>query len=113
MSDSPATLLRRARERAGMTQAQLAQRMGTTQSAVARMERPGSNPRFNTLAHALAMTGRNLKLGTGPLQSSIDESLTHDRVRLSPAERLASFESSYDNLREVVVGARRDRGEVA
>ena len=96
-----------------MTQAELARRMGTTQSAIARMERPGSNPRFNTLSRALALTGRQLKLGTAPLRSSIDESLTRDRVRLSPADRLATFEASYGNLRETVLGARRLSGEVA
>jgi hypothetical protein len=87
--------------------------MGTTQSAVARLERPGSNPRFNTLAHALAMTGRQLKVATGPLLSSIDESLTRERLDLTPADRLRSFEKSYASVREVAVGARRIRGRVA
>jgi transcriptional regulator with XRE-family HTH domain len=93
-----------------MTQAELARRMGTTQSAIARLERPGSNPRFNTLSRALSLTGRQLELTTGPAQSSIDESLTRDRVRLSPADRLASFESSYANVRKLVLTAKPLRG---
>jgi transcriptional regulator with XRE-family HTH domain len=96
-----------------MTQAELARRMGTTQSAIARMERPGANPRVNTLARALALTGRQLKLGTGPMRSSIDETLTRERVRLSPADRLASFEAGYANVRELALGARRLSGRVA
>ena len=90
-----------------MTQAELAARMGTTQSAVARLERPSSNPWLNTLAHALAAMDRTLKLTTGPPSSSIDESLTRARVSVSPADRLASFEASYKNMRELVLGARR------
>jgi predicted transcriptional regulator len=96
-----------------MTQAELARRMGTTQSAIARMERPGANPRFTTLSRAVALTGRQLKLGTGPLKSSIDESLTRDRVRVSPADRLASFEASYANIRNLVLSARPISGRVA
>jgi transcriptional regulator with XRE-family HTH domain len=107
---TPDAVLRRARERAGMTQADLAHRMGTTQSAIARMEKPGANPRFDTLSRALALTGRQLKLGTGPLQSSIDETLTRDRVKLSPADRLASFEAGYANVRGLALSARPLRG---
>jgi predicted transcriptional regulator len=96
-----------------MTQSELAHRMGTTQSAIARMERPGANPRVNTLARALALTGRQLKLGTGPLRSSIDDTLTRDRVKLSPADRLTSFEASYANIRNLVLSAGPLSGRVA
>jgi transcriptional regulator with XRE-family HTH domain len=103
---TPDAVLRRARERAGMTQAELARRMGTTQSAIARMERSGANPRFSTLSRALALTGRQLKLGTTPLKSSVDETLTRDRVKLSPADRLASFEAGYADVRHLALSAR-------
>ena len=42
MSES-ATLLKEARREAGLTQAELARRLGVSQAAVAKLERPGSN----------------------------------------------------------------------
>ena len=41
--------VRRARERAGMTQAELASRIGSTQPAVARLEAGGTTPSLHTL----------------------------------------------------------------
>ncbi len=46
-----------ARVRAGLTQAQLAERMGTTQSAVARMEGGRRLPSMKTLLRYAAATG--------------------------------------------------------
>lgn len=45
-SSVPGYLLRNAREGAGFTQAQLAQKLGVTQQAVAQAERWDSNPTF-------------------------------------------------------------------
>ena len=61
-STPPEELVRAARLGAGLTQAHLAQRLGTTQSAVARLERRGSNPRIDTIARALEACGRRLDL---------------------------------------------------
>src|SRR5262249_59357069 len=41
--------LAEARERAGLTQAEVARRMGTTQPAVARLERGEADPRLSTI----------------------------------------------------------------
>jgi ribosome-binding protein aMBF1 (putative translation factor) len=49
-----------ARVRAGFTQAQLAQRMGTTQSAIARLEAGRSSPSIATLRKLAAATGSRL-----------------------------------------------------
>jgi len=49
-----------ARERAGLTQAQLADRMGTTQSAIARMEGGWSLPSLTTLRRLAEVTGSRL-----------------------------------------------------
>ena len=43
------SLVYRLRTEAGLTQAELAQRMGTTQSAIARMEGGGTRPTLETL----------------------------------------------------------------
>jgi transcriptional regulator with XRE-family HTH domain len=53
---NPAVLLRDARRRAGLTQRQLALRLGISQAAIAKLERPGANPTFATLAGALRAT---------------------------------------------------------
>ena len=54
------------RREAGLTQAQLAERMGTTQSAVARMEGGGTRPTLETLEKLAAEFGADLVVGVGP-----------------------------------------------
>ena len=49
-----------ARVRMGWTQAQLAERLGTTQSAVARLERGGSSPNIKTLQRLAEVTHSRL-----------------------------------------------------
>ena len=52
----------KARADAGLTQEELAERMGTTQSAIARMEGGKSRPSTTTLAKAAAATGTKLRV---------------------------------------------------
>src|SRR2546423_995207 len=58
-----ATLIRQARRRAGLTQAELAGRVGTTQSAVARWERGASRPTVERLQTLVEACGLELQLG--------------------------------------------------
>lgn len=51
-----------ARARAGLTQAELAQRMGTSQSAVARLESGTARPSVATLEKLAAATGSKLRI---------------------------------------------------
>ena len=51
-----------ARTRAGLTQAQLAERMGTSQSAVARLESGKALPSVATLEKLAAATGSRLRI---------------------------------------------------
>ena len=101
---SAATLLREARRTAGLTQAALAERAGLTQSVVARVERPGSNPTVAVLERALRAAGATL--GAVPL-AQVDETQIVERLRLTPEERLRTFQRSQAHLRRVVTGARR------
>lgn len=55
----------RLRTDAGLTQAQLGTRMGTTQSAVARMEGGGTRPSLETLEKLAAAVGAELVVGVG------------------------------------------------
>ena len=81
--------------------------MSTTQSAVARLERAGSNPRIETLGAALRATGRRLTLESAPLGASIDEEQVRSRLQLTPAERLATFQASQRNLNRLARRAKR------
>lgn len=55
----------RLRTEAGVTQAELADRMGTTQSAIARMEGGGARPTLETLEKLAAAVGGELVVGVG------------------------------------------------
>jgi transcriptional regulator with XRE-family HTH domain len=93
---SPDHLLREARRRAGLTQAQLAERLGTTQAAVARLERPGANPTISTLERAVSAAGQYLDARLVP--SSVDDTLIAGNLRRSPAERLVRFQQAHESL---------------
>lgn len=56
-------LVHRLRTDAGLTQAELAQRMGTTQSAIARIEGGGSRPSLDTLERLASAVGAELVVG--------------------------------------------------
>jgi transcriptional regulator with XRE-family HTH domain len=58
-------LVFRLRTEAGLTQAELAGRMGTTQSAIARIEGGGSRPTLDTLEKLAAAVGSDLVVGVG------------------------------------------------
>lgn len=56
----------RARTEAGLTQAQLAARMGTRQSVIARMEGGKAQPSTTTLKKLAAATGTRLRISFEP-----------------------------------------------
>jgi transcriptional regulator with XRE-family HTH domain len=110
---TPGTLIRDARRSAGLSQAALASRIGTTQSAIARLERDASSPRVDTVNRALRACGHRLELDARPWQPNIDETLVAQMLRLSPGARINSFEGSYANVREIALAGARSRGELA
>jgi transcriptional regulator with XRE-family HTH domain len=112
MSD-PAALLRDSRRRAGLTQRQLALRLGVTQAAVAKLERPGANPTFQTLAGALWATGHRLELEAAARPGGVDESLIRKQLELSPSERLRGLEAMYAQARALALAGARSRDEHA
>jgi transcriptional regulator with XRE-family HTH domain len=57
----------KARLRAGLSQAELARRMKTTQSSIARLESGRSRPSTSTLARFAEATGHRLKIGFEPI----------------------------------------------
>jgi transcriptional regulator with XRE-family HTH domain len=104
---SAASLIRAARTGAAMTQAELASRAGLTQSAIARLERSGSNPTVATLANVIAATGHRLTLAARPHGASFDEGQLRERLAMTPAQRLANFTASSHNVGAMVRRARR------
>jgi len=58
----------KARARAGLSQAQLAKRMKTTQSAVARLESGRGKPSTRTLSRFAKATGHRLKISFEPVR---------------------------------------------
>lgn len=60
----PGQVLRLSRERAGLSQDQLAKRAGTAQSAISRIEKGRVSPTVVTLARLIAECGEELVLTT-------------------------------------------------
>ena len=58
-------MLRQAREKAGLTQAQLARKMATKKSAISRMENHAEDIRLSTLGKFAQALGKTLKLKVG------------------------------------------------
>lgn len=104
-------LLRDARQRAGLTQAQLAARLGVSQAAVAKLERPGANPTVDTLDRALWATGHQLTFAAHPRRPGVDESLIRRQLELSPADRIRGIESMYVHMRTLTNAAAASRGK--
>lgn len=105
---SPSILIRDARRSAGLTQAQLAERLGTTQPVIARLERGGSNPTFETVERALVAAGYQIELrATRRPAPEVDESQIAALMRLTPAQRLDTFTTSVRSIDALLFAARR------
>lgn len=110
----PPGLLRDARRKAGLTQKQLALRLGISQAAVAKLERPDANPTIATLAGALRATGHHLELDVrAQTLGGIDESLVRQQLELTPLQRLRALEAMYAQARTLSLAGARSRGELA
>ena len=106
-------LIRAARQAEGLTQAELAHRLGITQPSIARLEAAGDEVTVATLQRALNAMGRALELTVVKRPSSIDETMLIESLKLTPGERLERFERDYANVREFAVEAQRSLGRVA
>lgn len=101
-------LIRQARRSAGLTQAQLAARLGTSQPVIARLEGRGSNPTWETLRRTLRATGHEVQLAPTTMATvSADIDQLRERLRLTPAQRLRTFQESYRRLAGLRAKARR------
>lgn len=71
-----------------MSQARLAARAGTTQSAISRIEHDQVSPSVETLRSLLQLLGEDLVLSSEPRDAGIDRTLIRERLRATPAERV-------------------------
>jgi len=98
---NPSHLVRAARERAGLTQGELATRAGTSQPAIARCERGGVVPTLPSLNRLLRACGEELVLSSRPHRPSRLERLvlTHrDEILEAAARRGASNVRLYGSV---------------
>lgn len=108
-----AGLIRSLRAERGVTQRRLASRLGTTQSAIAALERGGSNPTMRTVVDALDALGYELRLVAEPKRPAVDESLIRRQLELTPAQRLEALETMAAEARALALAGARARGELA
>jgi transcriptional regulator with XRE-family HTH domain len=106
------TLVRDARRAAKLTQAELAQRLGMSQPAIAKLERPDANPTVRTLDRVLRATGHRLQLIAPVWSTGVDVSLIRKQLALAPAERLRQLEHHTEEMRLLTVAGMRSRGEL-
>ena len=86
---TPGQLIRDARRRNGLSQADLAFRAGTRQSAISRLEKDEISPSIETLESLLRVMGEQLKLGTAPAERNYDQLHLQAMANLTPEDRLS------------------------
>lgn len=86
-------LIREARRRAGLSQAELAERIGTTQSAIARMERGRSSPSAERLTRIVRACGLDLVPTLVPAEDS-DWSVASANLRLDLDARVRQHQAA-------------------
>ena len=96
-------LLREGRHLAGISQAELARRLGTTQPVVSRWERGADVPRVDALARALQACGFEADL-TFRRHDDVDRAQIRSQLSMTPSQRLASSEAVSE-----LVGLARSR----
>ncbi|HYO60379.1 MAG TPA: helix-turn-helix transcriptional regulator [Actinomycetota bacterium] len=108
-------VIRRARLRAGISQAELARRLGSKQPVVARWETGARSPSLETVARAVEACGLALDVAVVDRDEG-EDALLREWQRLSPAERMRRNEEMLRTeewlrrARRVGEGAERARG---
>jgi transcriptional regulator with XRE-family HTH domain len=85
------SILSEARRRAGFTQRELAVKAGTSQAAIARIERGRSSPSLDTLERLVQACGFDLRVQLAPRDKQ-HERLIDELLQLTPEERLRGLE---------------------
>lgn len=102
-------LVREARRRACLTQQQLAERAGTTQSALARIETGRSAPSFDAVLRLVRLCGLDLDVMLVERDES-DWAQAQDMLRRPPSERVAAGVATANAMAALRRSALRDAG---
>ncbi|HRP06935.1 MAG TPA: helix-turn-helix transcriptional regulator [Gemmatimonadales bacterium] len=111
---TPCSLLATARHRAGLTQRELAERAGTAQSVVARIESGRTSPTFETLERLVRAAGSSLRLdlaeppapdlGPDPViehyKQKVDRARLRENLKKTPDQRIREMITELEALRE-------------
>ena len=98
---TPGELLREARTCHDLSQAELAIRAGTTQSAIARIERDRTSPSIKTLTALFQAMEEDFVFGARPRDWGVDLSLNQKNLGYTPTRRLERGLGFSDVIREV------------
>jgi transcriptional regulator with XRE-family HTH domain len=90
-------LIREARKRAGLTQSELAERLGSHQSVVARWETERARPDFATVRRAVRAAGFDLAVSLTPADEH-DLALIRRELTLLPYQRLSEMVKAVNAL---------------
>jgi len=114
------TLIASLRQDAGLTQEELARRVGTSQPAIARLEAGGTSPSVATLERLARAADMDLEIRLVPRPApdpviaaylkDIDRSLLRENLRLTVDQRiraLASLQSFHEEVGRGVAAARK------
>lgn len=93
-------MIREARRRAGLTQAALASRAGTTQSGIARWESGRTAPSLDDVRRLIRLCGFDLEVALVPYDDS-DLAQAERLLALTPSERIERHARLARQLREV------------
>lgn len=107
MGPTGADLMVEARRRAGLTQRELAERAGTTQSSIARWESARSEPSFANVIRLLRLCGFVLDVHLELYDDGLrdDWSQAQRLLRLTPEERIESNTDMVDIARDLRAAA--------
>jgi transcriptional regulator with XRE-family HTH domain len=97
---TPGKLLREARVRHELSQEQLAIRAGTTQSAIARIERDRTSPSIKTMTALFQAMEEDFVFGARPRDWGVDLTLNHWNQEFTSTERLERQLGFADFVRE-------------
>lgn len=92
--------MREARRRAGLTQRELAERAGTTQSAIARLESGRTSPSFDQVQRLIRLCGFRLDVGLDPWDGS-DIAQAEALLKLPVDERMTYLTDSVETMRSL------------
>ena len=92
----------RARMRSGLTQSQIAERMGTSQSAVARLEGGRSNPSMRTLERYAEATGTRVRIWLEPVETDALPVPIKNKTSNQRLERATAADSRKDEESRLV-----------